>query len=71
MKKDKGSMENFWNDYWNADILKRSELIKKTKCFDRMYNVLVSKKVTKKTKEFIFNQMLQSYFDDLLSVLEK
>ena len=71
MKKNKDLVNNFWNEYWNADSLKRLELIKKTDCFKRLYEVMKSRKIDLKTKEYIFNQKLQSYFDDLLLVMER
>jgi len=61
----------FWNDYWNANNFRRAEMIEKLDCFDKMLDVLTSKKLPKKTKKYVFNTMLQSYFDDILEAIQK
>ena len=71
MKKTKDIVGDFWNNYWNADCLKRMKIIESTKCFDRTFDLMNAKKMTKKLKKYAFNQLLMSYFDDLLSTLEK
>ena len=70
-KETKDIVASFWNNYWNADPIKRTELIDSTGCFKSMYAILTDKKMNLKTKKWVFNQRLQSYFDDLLLVMEK
>jgi len=71
-EKDAGDIVgSFWNNYWNADPMKRMELIDSTGCFKSMYGILTDKKMNLKTKKYVFNQRLMSYFDDLLAVMEK
>ena len=67
----KDIVHSFWKKYKKADCLKRTEIIKKIGCFKRIYPVLAASKISDKQKEFIFNHMLQSYFDDLINTMEK
>jgi len=68
MKKD--IVEDFWTKYINADMLKREKMLEKTKCFEHTLRLLTTKKLATKHKRLAFNQMMMSYFDDLIDVLE-
>ena len=71
VKKSVDIVGDFWTKYLNSDCLKREKLIEDTKCFEKTLRLLTAKKLAVKHKKLAFNQMMMSYFDDLIGVLEK
>lgn len=60
----------WWKKYIEADILDRSEMIKKLPIANSTYKMLLDKAYPKNFKKIVYNQMLQSLFDDCIEEVE-
>ena len=69
---NKDLMIKFWEDYYNADAIERSEMVKKTLIMKRCSGIKnnAEKSFSKETKEIIMSSLLTSYFDDLIMFME-
>jgi len=64
-------MEKWWKKYIESDMIERGLMIDKLPVFAELM-LLGSDKhdIDNKTKKHIINTLIQSYFDDCISVME-